>query len=149
MQKTPVVLSPYVLLQELLRDEPWKLLVACIMLNQTTAVAVKKVIWSFFDRWPDAESCAKADSNDIRDMLKFLGMQNRRTKYIQSLSLAFSGNDYGSVLDLPGVGKYAHDSYRMFVEGFLVEDVKDKELKNYLKWAQENVRQENKISRVP
>lgn len=41
------------------------------------------------------------------------------------------------VEDLYGIGKYAADSYNMFVKGYLVEGVEDKELKNYLVWAKE------------
>lgn len=42
------------------------------------------------------------------------------------------------VRDMHGIGKYGADSYNMFVRGYLVEDVKDKELKNYVSWVKGN-----------
>ncbi len=41
-------------------------------------------------------------------------------------------------LELPGIGKYGADSYNMFVGGEIVDDVKDKELRNYVAWARAN-----------
>lgn len=135
MMNTPTEISPYTLIQEHLRNDPWKLLVACIMLNQTSAVQVKKVIWGFFEKWPDAVSCAAANIEEIKAHIKPLGLYNRRSKSISNLSKKWASQDFDSILDLPGIGKYAYDSYKMFCEGILVDDVKDKELKNYLNWA--------------
>lgn len=137
-RRTPRTISPYVLLQELLRDEPWKLLVACSMLNLTTNVQVKEIIWEFFRRWPTANACAVADPDEVRELIRPLGLYNRRTKSIIELSKAMSGGFSGDVMDLPGVGKYASDSYRMFVEGYLVDDVTDAKLRLYLSWAREH-----------
>jgi methyl-CpG-binding domain protein 4 len=36
--------SPFGLIEEQLFTNPWKLLVACLLLNKTTAQAVRKVI---------------------------------------------------------------------------------------------------------
>lgn len=126
------------LIQEFLRDEPWKLLVACIMLNQTSAKQVHGLINEFFERWPNYFEAAAAKVEEMAVFIKPLGLHNRRAKLIIDMSTAYMVHDWGDVEELPGVGKYAADSYRIFCEGYLVEDVKDKELLNYVKWAHQS-----------
>ena len=43
--------SPVGLIQEELWPDEWKILISCLMLNQTTRKQVDKVIWKFFDKW--------------------------------------------------------------------------------------------------
>ena len=42
---------------------------------------------------------------------------------------------FDDLLDLPGIGKYGADSYKMFVSGTVVEDVEDHVLRAYVEWA--------------
>ena len=60
--------SPYGLIQEQLYDNPWKMLIACLFLNRTTAKQVLPVIWKFFERWPDPETTMNADWHYIEGM---------------------------------------------------------------------------------
>lgn len=72
----------------------------------------------------------------MAEMLQSLGLQNRRSEMIIRMSRAFTGwLPSQDVRGLPGIGKYAADSYNMFVRGDLVEDVADKELRKYVAWA--------------
>jgi len=139
--RTPRTLSPYMLIQEFLRDEPWKLLVACIMLNQTRAKQVHGIINEFFARYPTPEDFFLADATQAKRLLKSLGFMNRRYERLHRMTIGFINNTtLGIKLDcenLHGVGKYAADSFKIFCQGYLVEDVKDKELKNYVRWAKE------------
>lgn len=133
---TPRHRSPLGLIQEDLRWEPWRLLVACMMLNQTSMKQVRPVLWTFFATWPDPEAAAEADQASMAEMLQPLGLQNRRSGMIIRMSRAFlDWLPSQDVRELPGVGKYAADSYNMFVRGDLVEDVTDKELRKYVAWA--------------
>jgi len=133
---TPLDVSPYCLIQEELRGNPWRLLVACMMLNQTSIKQVRPIIWDFFVRWPTASAAASADVDEMADFIRTLGLQNRRAALIVKMSAALcSWDGSGDVRSLPGVGRYASDSYRMFVSGDLVEDVADKELRRYVEWA--------------
>lgn len=145
--RTPEEISPYSLIQEHLRHDGWKLLVACSMLNLTTAVQVKQIIWKFFDRWPTPGACVDADPGEIRELIRPLGLYNRRTTSLQRLSRSFRDGSYEHIRDIPGVGKYAADSHRMFCEGYLVENVQDKKLRTYLEWARKRVEDSGK-SRV-
>lgn len=131
---TPQQRSPYGLIQEELRSEPWKLLVACVMLNLTNIVQVRPVIDRFFGLFPDPGEAAKADEVMLADLLRPLGLHNRRAKTIIKLSRAFQ-DGWTDVRRLPGVGKYAADSYKMFVEGSLDVDPADKKLRKYKEWA--------------
>ncbi len=137
MKNTPRETSPYNLLQEQLRDEPWKLLIACVMLNQTSAKQVKTIIWDFFKRWSTPLEVCRAAPFEIEEAIRTLGLYRRRTVAIQRISREFCDTPTPDVENLYGVGKYALDSYVMFVDGVLVPDVQDKELQNYLRWATE------------
>lgn len=143
--QTPRQISPYRLMQEEFRDEPWKLLVCCIMLNQTSAKQARPVWTKFFQRWPtlhhfwqEASICPVLI--EMIDMIRPLGFQNRRSWSIWKMSFDFYAlrpdlHPEIDVKDLHGIGKYGADSYNMFCRGYLVEDAQDKELKNYLHWA--------------
>ncbi len=139
--RTPRALSPLMLIQEFLRDEPWKLLVACIMLNQTTAKQVHRIINEFFDRYPNPYAFLGADVWEVKPLIRSLGFQNRRYKRLWKMTRDFINNEtLGLRLDpekLHGIGKYGADSYKIFCEGYLISDPKDKELRNYVRWAKE------------
>lgn len=135
--RTPRTLSPYMLIQEFLRDEPWKLLVACILLNQTRARQVHSIINDLFERYPDPHVMAEADEIELAAILRPTGFHNTKAKRIKRMSAAYIGSLWTKPEDLPSVGKYAADSFKIFCSGYIVDDVLDKELKNYVQWAQE------------
>jgi methyl-CpG-binding domain protein 4 len=133
---TPTRRSPLGLIQEDLRWEPWRLLVACMCLNQTSIRQVRPVIWTFFATWPEPEQAASAPQGEMAAMLQSLGLQNRRSGLIIRMSRAFlDWLPSQDVRELPGVGKYAADSYNTFIRGDLAEGATDKELMKYVSWA--------------
>lgn len=146
--RTPSQTSPLNLLQEQLRGDPWKLLVACIMLNQTSAVQVKRVIWKFFELYPgpDAyfDSAGILGEESIKELIRPLGFKNRRYQRLNGMTwdfLVLRPHENISQIDrVHGVGKYAADSFKMFFGGEIIEDVRDKELRKYVTWAKENFR---------
>lgn len=131
---TPRTLSPLGLIQEELRDDPWKLLIACVMLNLTNIKQVRPIILKFFALYPTAQACAKGEQALIADVIRPLGLYNRRAKTMIKLSQQFL-DKWDNVDDLPGVGKYAADSYRIFVEGKMDVRPSDSKLLKYLEWA--------------
>ena len=137
--KIPTETSPYALMQEEYRNEPWKLLVGCILLNQVSAKVAKPIWQKFFQMYPTPESLHNAPSStalaDMTVLFRPLGFQNRRAVRVLCMTGDFLKWDGVDPLSLYGVGKYAADSYNMFVKGVIVEDVKDKELRNYVEWA--------------
>jgi len=108
--------SPFDLLQERYWPDDWKILVVCLLLNQTSRKQVEPMIDGFFDRWPDAKSATYADESEMREMVRSLGMFNRRVKTIKRMSQQFL-DGFENAIELYGCGKYANDAYRIFVRG--------------------------------
>ena len=133
-------LSPMALLQERLPTDghlyPWRLLVACIALNQSKGDIVDTLIDEVFRRWPDPEAMAGADLDEMATLLRPCGL-NR----IKSLRLVEMSKGYyrdGPPADpriFSGCGPYAFDSWRIFVlEDFTPPCPKDKRLAAYWRW---------------
>jgi adenine-specific DNA glycosylase len=128
-------LSPFLFEQEQYIDDPWKMIIVCMMLNQTSYKQVDRVKDTFFGRFPDAEILLNANDEDIIGVIRSLGFYNRRCKLFKDFSREWIKGRWEKIEDLPGVGKYASDSWKIFQEGKLDIDVQDKELKKYVEWA--------------
>ena len=74
------------IIQQEFQHDPWKMLVGCIMLNQTSNKNVRQVIYSFFDKWPTPHHVINADEDEIREHIRPLGFYNRRTTTIMRFS---------------------------------------------------------------
>lgn len=135
--KIPEEISPYCLIQEILRDDPWKLLVAVICLNMTSAKQAIPVLEKIFKTADTPELLLALDGDQLESILKPLGLHRRRSKTLVEMSKAFLGG-FSDLIELPGIGKYGADSYNMFISGDLVDDVTDKELRNYVNWVKES-----------
>jgi methyl-CpG-binding domain protein 4 len=132
------------LLQLKYRSEPWKLLVACILLNRTSRRQVDGVIDDLFLDYPTPEALSQARERDLSELLHPLGMQrNRATRLIAfaedwiALDFMWQGttpNGLTELSALTGVGDYALDSYRMFVLNDRTVDPTDKELRRWKAW---------------
>lgn len=70
--------SPFGLIEELLTDDPWKLLIGCIMLNQTTRSQMDPVLHVFLERFPTAAVAAAASVEEMTQVVAPLGLQERR-----------------------------------------------------------------------
>lgn len=133
--------SPQNLFQETYAGQPWRLLCCVIMLNQTNGLQLEPVHRDLFDRWPDAMSMAIADHAEVTECVRTLGLQNRRARQLIRMSAHYAflwdGRD---PRDLPGIGGYGSDSYRIFIRRELSVEATDKELKKYLEWTREQRR---------
>lgn len=132
-------MTKFGLIQEDLRHDPWKLFIACMMLNRTSIFQVRRVIWKFFDRWPTASSIIESDREEIEQMLQQLGMHHRRAKTIIKMSRTFNMSKWNDPTELPGIGQYAKDSYEIFCNDNANIDPSDKELKRYLEWKKNKI----------
>ena len=112
-------------------DNPWKMLVCCILLNQTTNQQVRKVLEPLFDLIPDPESCIEADPTKIAEIIKLTGFYNIKAARIQKLSKKWI-EGFEDPRELPGVGKYAMESWDIFVNKKTDFTPSDKKLKAYL-----------------
>jgi endonuclease III len=103
---------------------------------------LRTVIWELFARWPDAPSLAGADPGELEELLRPLGLWRQRAKRLKEFSKEYEELSSGEPIGgLPGIGKYAEDSWLIFVEGEL-EGVEpdDPELAGYLEWARGRAR---------
>ena len=130
--------SPFNLLQEIYRSDPWKVMVSCIFLNQTTRKQVDKIREDFFRRWSSPESLSQARPEEVSEMIKPLGFYNRRAKTLIRFSTEWLEKDWKSPIELHGIGQYALDSWKLFIENEMVENPSDHVLKDYVKWKIQN-----------
>lgn len=136
--------SPYGLIQEQVQDDPWRVFVVCIFCNLTKRVEAEPVMWQFFERWPNAAAAALADQEEVRLMIKDLGLGERRSKTLVRMSqeyLSWNSRDPG---ELYGIGEYATAAYKIFCEHAWnqIPEPRDGALKKYWKWIN-NVQEVN------
>ena len=127
--------SPYLLLQEIYNEHPWRMLVCCIMLNCTSRKQVDQVREEFFQKYPDAVEAERADPIEIAEVIAKLGFKNKRTAAIQRFSSDWMTLDWSEPNELYGIGKYAQDSWEIFMKGNLEVEPTDGVLGKYLDWA--------------
>ncbi len=119
------------IIQEEYKNDPWKVLVCCILLNQTNNKQVRPLIESFFLKWPNSFELMKEDAEVISDFIKATGFQNVKAKRLKSFSLEWSDGLRDPEL-FTGVGKYGKEAWRIFVQNDLDFIPSDKKLKMYL-----------------
>ena len=132
--------SPYALLQEELNGDPWKIFVCCIFCNLTKRKSSEPYFWEVLKRWPDADSLGKADINELVKLVKPLGLSQKRAKALKQMSLGYTSKAWkNDPTSLYGIGKYAHDAYRIFCLGEWKDvEPKDGALINYVNWRRSN-----------
>jgi methyl-CpG-binding domain protein 4 len=128
--------SPLNLLQELYRENPWKMLVCCLFLNQTTRKQVDKIREEFFLRYPSPQDLLKTGDEEIEDLIKSLGFKRVRTQRLKRFSLEFISKEWKEPIELHGIGKYAQESWEIFQKlNFNVQPT-DGALIDYLNWLE-------------
>ncbi|HZW60608.1 MAG TPA: hypothetical protein VFF04_00100 [Candidatus Babeliales bacterium] len=92
-------------------DDPYKVLVSEVMLQQTQTYRVETKYEEFITTFPDFESLASAQLRDVLAVWQGLGY-NRRGKFLHSLAQQVVQNYHGKLPDkpeelvkLPGIGK--------------------------------------------
>lgn len=111
----------------------WQHFVGVICLNQTGRIQVKRVLPEFFDRWPTPEKFLKSRKATVINVIKSLGFYNRRENAIRKMTKDFLTWDKVDATKLYGIGKYGSDSYELFYNKRVPENVGDHELKRYIK----------------
>lgn len=141
--------SPYETRQEEYRHDPWKMLIICFMLNQTSHKQVDKIRHTFFEKFPTAKSLVDAQDSEISEIIKPLGFYNKRARAWKEFSrqwIEAVNHNHGDT-DIPlhelqemyGIGKYALDSWKVFQLGAYDIDVEDHVLVWYVEWARKEV----------
>jgi endonuclease III len=97
---------------ELFYGSPYQLLVAVILSAQCTDKRVNMTTPAIFDKYPDAETLAKASFDDLFPLIRSISYPNNKTKHLigmaQMLVQDFGGKvplTVEELLRLPGVGR--------------------------------------------
>ena len=111
--------------------DPWKIMISCILLNQTTNIQVRPVIIDLFNRFPTPNSVTKSDESEIASIIRSTGFQNVKARRIIAFTQSWNTGERNPE-KFPGIGPYARDSWKIFVEGITNILPTDKKLKIYL-----------------
>lgn len=83
---------------------------------------------------------ADADPQEMADLIKPLGLSNKRSIGIIRMSNDYLKKDWREPKELFGLGQYAQDSYDIFIrKRYDNENPADKFLKKYMEWAKHNL----------
>ena len=121
----------YDIIQETYSKDPWKVLICCILLNQTNNKQVRPLIEEFFLKWPDPYSIVLEKKESISEFIKSTGFQNVKAGRIINLSNSWLDGNMDPE-KLPGIGNYAREAWRIFVDKDVSFIPKDKKLKMYI-----------------
>ena len=120
------------LLQEIYLTDPWKMLVCCMLLNLTNRKQVDTVREELFTKYRTPKDMMNADHRELADILKPLGLYNRRATSLRLMSAGYI-NGFKSVDELYGIGQYAKDSWEIFQNKNNNIKPTDKVLQEYLR----------------
>lgn len=134
----------HLMLQEVYSHDHFRMMVCCILLNQTTRKQVDMVRHALFAQYPSSLDLADAGHEYLANIIKLCGFKNRRSKTLIEFAIAWNNYPEGTPIhEYPGIGQYAEDSWNIFVlnkRGMYVQwldneptvMVQDKELKKFL-----------------
>ena len=92
-------------------DDPWRVVVAEVLLQRSRGKTVAKVYEELFRRWPDAPALSRARESSIAAVIRPLGLTRRAvTLRAMAKEVVRRGGvprTLEELLDLPGVGRYA------------------------------------------
>ena len=92
-------------------DDPFRILVAEVLLQRSRGKTVAVVFERLFDRWPTAEALSRARVDSIASVIRPLGLV-KRAATLKALARAVVEREgvpdsLDELLELPGVGQYA------------------------------------------
>ena len=120
------------LLQEIYQPDGWKMLTCCMLLNLTNRRQVDVIRDELFKRYPTPKKMMKANECELAELLKPLGLYNRRAKSLKKMSEGYV-KGFKSVDELYGIGQYAKDSWEIFQNNNMNIKPNDKVLQEYLR----------------
>lgn len=90
----------------------FQLLVAVVLSAQTTDKSVNQVTKVLFDKYPDADSIASLEEEELQQIIKRIGMYKTKAKNVRNLARIIKDEyggqvpgDYEKLIQLPGVGR--------------------------------------------
>lgn len=125
------------LFQEDLLAQPFWMLVACQLVNLTTWEKARVVHAELARRWPTPGHLRRAPRDELEGLLRPLGLFRRRATSLVRLAHEWTVGGPPRDADdvarrMPGCGRYAADSWAIFVDGRTDVTVTDGKLAWYL-----------------
>ena len=120
------------LLQEIYKDDGWKMLVCCMLVNLTNRKQVDTVRDKLFFKYPTPKDMMNAEHSELVNIIKPLGLYNTRAQRLIKMSKGYI-KGFNSVDELYGIGQYAKDSWDIFQNNNLNINPTDKVLQEYLR----------------
>ena len=120
------------LLQEIYQQDGWKMLTCCMLLNLTNRKQVDTIRDELFSKYPTPKDMMNAKHRELSNILKPLGLYNRRATSLRLMSAGYIGG-FKSVDELYGIGQYAKDSWEIFQNNNRKVNPTDKVLQEYLR----------------
>lgn len=112
------------------------MLVACCLVNRATWEVAEPVLKEIKRRWPSVHAVGfVATPEELAEVIRPLGFQNGRASSINTMARQYwfrRPRTAADVLKLRGCGKYAADSWAIFVDGNLTVEPSDGKLNWYL-----------------
>jgi A/G-specific adenine glycosylase len=100
--------------------DPYRLLIAEIMLRRTRADQVGRIYAAFVERWPDLEAFVGAPYAELLERVAPLGLR-WRAQNLWELAQALANRrleaSYDKLIELPGVGDYVASAVACFSTG--------------------------------
>jgi len=102
-------------------SDPYRILVAEKLLQQTTFGHVRRVYDKFFEKFPDVITLASSSESEIEETIRPLGFHRQRArqfkKIAEELLKVYGGKipkNKDSLLKLPGIGRYVASAVLCF-----------------------------------
>ena len=73
------------LLQEIYQPDGWKMLTCCMLLNLTNRKQVDTIRDELFSKYPTPKDMMNANQSELAELLKPLGLYNRRAKSLKKM----------------------------------------------------------------
>lgn len=105
-------------------SDPYEILIAEMLLRKTTAKQVSLAFIKFMSAYPDAKALSSAPEEKIKDLIRPLGMEHKRTTLLKTVANELIQKYAGTVpvsreelIKLPGVGPYVANAVLCFAYG--------------------------------
>lgn len=104
--------------------DPYKVLIAEVLLKRTTSTAASRLYGLFLEKYPDIFSLSKARVEELEEILRGIGLYRQRAKQLKTMATyiveVYKGRipaNYQQLLKIPGVGDYTASAVLVFGYG--------------------------------
>ncbi|MEM2058304.1 MAG: hypothetical protein QXO76_08660 [Thermoproteota archaeon] len=105
-------------------SDPYKILIAELLLRKTTAKQVEAVYEKFLSKYPDPVALSRASERELKDVITPLGMEHKRAVLLKKVGYEIVRRHSGrlpasreELMQIPGVGPYVANAVLCFAYG--------------------------------